>query len=594
MYVMKPRTKQRSAREKGTALLVAVLSLFLLTAAAVALIYSTNTETGVNWNYRQEAIAYFAARAGIEEARDRMASSGLPGEISPLPTLPPDTNAATCVTPANCAVIYVLNKGGDASLPTPTTTGSSYFDDEFCHDYVGFGTAFYMAPGVRCTSYPAGFTVTTVQTDPMWNPYKDNSAALPYKWARIAVKENASIEYGDPAGGGQPAQTYYYVDPSQGGTRPVCFDGNNERVPPAAVGTCAAWASLTPPVYTNPVYTVTAMAVARSGARKVIQQEVALAPVGQFPYGLWGTSPRCNAVQFQGNNESTDSYNSANGAYGGSNKGQKGDVGSMGGINVGNGDIGGIVGVLPPPPNGPGTCAAPFQIQPNGTDCYTSGGSTNCNSQQATYLNNPYVFTTPPAPNPPTPNSPQGLTACSGGGGGGGGNGHGGGGGSSYCLSPGTFGNVSLSGSDTLTLTPGVYNINSLTTSGNAQINVSGSGQVIIDVGGTGFGPGTNVVSATGNGINNSGTAANQFVIDYAGTANINLGGNGQSTAVVNAPNSNVTMLGGGNRGQWFGSIVASTITMTGNMAFHYDTNSSQQPQNNQNYTTLAVREFAY
>jgi hypothetical protein len=69
---------------------------------------------------------------------------------------------------------------------------------------------------------------------------------------------------------------------------------------------------------------------------------------------------------------------------------------------------------------------------------------------------------------------------------------------------------------------------------------------------------------------------------------------NRQSTAVIDAPNASLSLHGGGNSGQWFGSIVASTINVTGNMMFHYDTASSQQPQNNQNFTTLAVRELSY
>src|SRR5262250_828290 len=97
MHTNNKRSNQHNShREKGAAILVAVFALLLLTAAAIALIYSTNTETGVNWNYRQESIAYFAARAGVEETRDRMASSGAAGEIAAaiLPTAPPDTGGS--------------------------------------------------------------------------------------------------------------------------------------------------------------------------------------------------------------------------------------------------------------------------------------------------------------------------------------------------------------------------------------------------------------------------------------------------------------------------------------------------------------------
>jgi hypothetical protein len=406
---------------------------------------------------------------------------------------------------------------------------------------------------------------------------------LPYKWARVALKENGSIQYGDPASGG--AQTYYSVDPGQAATRPVCFDGNNERVLPAAYATCAAWA---PTVYANPVFTITAMAVAPSGARKVVQQEVALPPVQPFIYGLFGTSKNCNAVQFNGNNDETDSYTTANGGtYATTHTNSGGDVGSNGGVSVGNGNIGGLVGVLDPPPNGPGTCANPFSIGPNGTDCYL----VNCSSQLPTYLPQPYVFTPPLAPNPPTPNVAQPLTACGGKKGGG----------NNYCLGPGgSLGNISLAGNDSLTLSPGIYNINSLSMSGNSTINVSPAGQVVINIGGTGcdvacggMAAGT-VVSTTGNGIDNLGTIPNNFVIDYAGSDTINLGGNGVTTAVLDAPNANVSMGGGGNSGQWYGSILASTITVTGNEQFHFDRNAAQSPQNNQNYTALSFREISY
>jgi len=576
MHATSNRSRRKIANaQKGVAILVCVFALLLLTAAAIALMYSTNTETGVNNNYRQESIAYFAARAGVEEARDRMASSGAAGEIpaANLPTAPPD---------AGGSVLYVLNQGGDPSAPTPTVAGSAYFDDELCHDYFAFGAG--TAPGVRCGTYPAvGGGVTTLNSNAGWNPWVGTKAAMPYKWARIAMKENSSIQYGDPVGAG--AQTYYSVDPGQAATRPVCFDGINERVLPAAYATCAAWA---PTVYANPVYTVTALAVAPSGARKMVQQEVGLAPIPPFIYGLFGTSKNCNAVQFNGNQESTDSYTTANGGtYASTHTNSGGDVGSNGGVNVDNGDIGGLVGVLLPPPNGPGTCANPFTIGPNGADCYQA----NCNSQSPTYLPNPYVFTTPPAPNPPTPNKPQTLTACGGKKGGG----------SNYCLGPGgSLGNINLAGNATLTLSPGVYNINSLSMSGNATINVSPAGQVVINIGGTGCDVGCGgmaagtVVSTTGNGIDNLGTIPSNFAIDYAGSDTINLGGNGVTTAVLNAPNANITLNGGGSGGQWYGSILASTITVTGNEQFHFDRNSAQSPQNDQNYTTLAFREIAY
>ena len=58
--------------ERGVALLIALIALLLLTAIAATMIFTSNIESSINTNYRAEQQAYFAARAGLEEARTRM------------------------------------------------------------------------------------------------------------------------------------------------------------------------------------------------------------------------------------------------------------------------------------------------------------------------------------------------------------------------------------------------------------------------------------------------------------------------------------------------------------------------------------------
>ncbi|HEY8671120.1 MAG TPA: PilX N-terminal domain-containing pilus assembly protein, partial [Terriglobales bacterium] len=58
--------------EKGIALVLSILALLLLTAIAAGMMYMSTTERLVNNNFRQEEKSYFAARAGVEEVRDRM------------------------------------------------------------------------------------------------------------------------------------------------------------------------------------------------------------------------------------------------------------------------------------------------------------------------------------------------------------------------------------------------------------------------------------------------------------------------------------------------------------------------------------------
>ena len=68
------------------ALLLVLLTLFLLSAIGLGMLYMSNTETVVNSNYRDTQLAFFAMRGGLEEMRDRMRSNS----ISPiaLPTAP--------------------------------------------------------------------------------------------------------------------------------------------------------------------------------------------------------------------------------------------------------------------------------------------------------------------------------------------------------------------------------------------------------------------------------------------------------------------------------------------------------------------------
>ena len=63
------RTNYRD--ERGIALFVAILALLLLTAIAAGMMYLSSTEVALSSNFKAEETAYFAARAGVEEVRDR-------------------------------------------------------------------------------------------------------------------------------------------------------------------------------------------------------------------------------------------------------------------------------------------------------------------------------------------------------------------------------------------------------------------------------------------------------------------------------------------------------------------------------------------
>jgi hypothetical protein len=136
---------------------------------------------------------------------------------------------------------------------------------------------------------------------------------------------------------------------------------------------------------------------------------------------------------------------------------------------------------------------------------------------------------------------------------------------------------VSLSGNQTMTIAGNpdgspsyveIYVTGDISVTGNAQI-ILGDGvkakiyfQGNVDIGGKGM-------------VNPSNQPADLLLygIQPTGgvTPHVNLGGNGQITSAVYAPDYDVTVNGGGNTGHVFGSIVGKTVAMTGVTNLHYD-----------------------
>lgn len=559
--------------ERGVALFFAIFALLLLTAITAALIFMANTETSINSNYRQEQIAYFAAKAGIEEARARMMQSDqspINTSGTPLPIAAPTT--------INSATIYIVNPGKTANSVQPWNSSNTYADDELCHDgytgYTGslFASANVVAPDVRCdaTKLPSGTGWYTSYNSSL--PYFGTSAALPYKWVRIAPKLNSSVSYLTGTGSTATISTYLVNSGvSTAASTVICWDGAEELPLTAPALNCSQMLNAAGAPMTS-VYLITALGVSPTGARKMVQAESALTPNPPFPYGLFATSNVCPALTFKGSNASTDSYTTAGGGTYAKNKTNTGgDVGSNGGVDVQNGKIGGTVGVLQAPPPPPGTCATPVSVGPNGTMLGTvacpSGNNLAC------YLSGTVSFPIPPAPNPLPPTTSYTPPSC------------GGKKKSGQCMVPGSYGNISITG--TLTMAPGTYNINSLSMTGLAQIIVIPPGAVTLNFAGQGV---TTAVAIGGNGITDD-TLPNDFVINYGGTDAVTIAGNGDVTAILNTPLAPIAQQGNGN---WYGAIVGSTVTIGGNGFFHFDTNAKLAPTNNGYYTMISFRGVPY
>src|SRR5258708_12974074 len=125
----------------------------------------------------------------------------------------------------------------------------------------------------------------------------------------------------------------------------------------------------------------------------------------------------------------------------------------------------------------------------------------------------------------PTPRFPQrGTTAVSG----------------TQTLAPGKYGDISLGSKDVLTLTPGVYNINSISESGQSQVAIAADpitglyGPVIINVTGNNQ---SSPINLSGNGISTPTLDPSLMQFIYAGTGTITIVANSPSAPLFYTPN---------------------------------------------------------
>src|SRR6185312_4540097 len=179
--------------ERGIALLVVLFALVLVTAIGLALMFSTNGDASLNSGYRQSNLAYFGARSGVEELRDRIRLSGVPaGGVLPANAIVPP--AVPIGQPGG--VVYVTNldanETGNSYFPWIGNAQNPYFDDELCHEIANSATNPWAggAPNKRCGTgqIPPG-NAWYVQQPAQALPNNDK---LSYKWARVNLKMNES------------------------------------------------------------------------------------------------------------------------------------------------------------------------------------------------------------------------------------------------------------------------------------------------------------------------------------------------------------------------------------------------------------------
>lgn len=545
-------------KDRGIALLLSVLALLLLSAVAAGMIYMASTENSIAANFKSEETEYFAARAGIEEIRDRMipANGVAPYNINSL--LPSQLPSAT-----NPYVIYILqnNPTTPVTMSNVTTTTHRFFDDELCHDYAIGAMARSTNANVRCTALPSGSawyqTLTTAQgaysQAPTWTS-GGTSNPLDWKWTRISLKAANSTPY---CLDGVKTGATCYSDATQAAQQ-ACFNGTSEV--PVSAGTCVSNGY-------NPVYLLTSLAVSSTGTRRIVQAEIAQTPQNSNqPGGLFATGAGCSPAPLSfGGNVTTGSFNSATEATPTNPPSNKvlsgGNVGANGGISVGGSAAainGTVASTLPP-----GTTGCPLAITKSGSP--TIGGET----QMAA----PYVPTTPTIP-PHTPTSTKYKNG-------------------NTILTAGTYGDIQITASATLTLSggtvanPAIYNFNSISEAGQGTLAVTGP--VVINIAGVGQ---TTVLDLSGGGFTNSTNLPTDMIINYGGTGAVKLAGGSGAYFELNAPIAALTLVG---NSTFYGSAVAQTINVQGAASFYWDQATVPPPTTNTNpFNIIAMRELSY
>lgn len=284
--------------QRGVALFLTVFALLLLSGIAIAMLYSSDTETTISVNYRDKQAAVFGALAGLQEARDRI--HPLNGDLGPgtnvasgglniVPTALPSTSAPN--------VLFIINPAAGETV-APWDPTNKYFDTELCQEayFVNHLGVTAGTPGTPCpatsASVPAGSSwyswydnsqkrtntgahgtggAAQIETAYQLKDSSSNKIPLNYKWVRIHMK----------------ADNMTPVAVGTGNGKQVCWNGSHEQQIPAGYN-----ADCTPPSGTVTNVTVNASGSGYTAAPTVTfsggpgSGATATASIFQLPTGV--------------------------------------------------------------------------------------------------------------------------------------------------------------------------------------------------------------------------------------------------------------------------------------------------------------------
>lgn len=277
------RSFHRISRQKeaGVALLLSIFVLLAISVVAIAMILASGTESALAGNYRSSTSAYYAATAGIEEARGRLLSKNTDYFDNTVATFMPALGTTLAIGQAR----YILNpNGGEAVAPLTFGTPATYPDNEYALE---FGANPLAANTQTITSTAA---LAAGVTPPL------------YKWVRITPATEKSL--GDHQAGAAAVGRDVNGDGVYDNTIPLFYDSG--LTPPRLIVNAA------PPATAQQVFQITALAVLPNRTEKLLQYTVAASTFNlNFPSAL---TIGANNVAFTGANSAQYSVNGQDGS----------------------------------------------------------------------------------------------------------------------------------------------------------------------------------------------------------------------------------------------------------------------------------------
>jgi hypothetical protein len=232
-------------------MLIAIFALLLISVVAIALVITSGTNSSLAGNYRTATSAYYAAVAGLEEARGRLLWKN-PDYINLTNSYSNLLASSGVPTWGLTQVMYITNPASGETVDPTSANPSNYPDTEF---------------GLE---FPFGLAGAAVQQIPSVSP--DLLASLPgpsFKWVRINPITEGALKIDVNEDGVLDSATVLFYDPAH--TDPLTGVAAPSLVVPAGPSS--------PPVAPTPTAVqaleITALAVAPNGGRRLLQYVVA-------------------------------------------------------------------------------------------------------------------------------------------------------------------------------------------------------------------------------------------------------------------------------------------------------------------------------